>query len=178
MSLLRFGVVPKSLFAVLVRVVAPVCLLLLAGCASRQASHQVSPQWRVKAPDTRVASYRREALAEVEDERVDPQAPPPRRLRSEPDDPTEPFSPNYGSVRQWSNVDIDEFDGGDDVSANDAEGRGSGEPYDYDDVQDRVGPRASVYGNDTVAMDASRALLVPVALPASFRAKLSTNGGW
>ena len=39
------------------------------------------------------------AKVEVEDDGVPVQSPPVRRARSEPDDPNEPFSPNYGAAR-------------------------------------------------------------------------------
>lgn len=35
---------------------------------------------------------------EVEDDGIEAQRPPPLRMHSAPDDPTQPFSPNYGSV--------------------------------------------------------------------------------
>jgi hypothetical protein len=35
---------------------------------------------------------------EVEDDGLEAQRPPPLRMYSAPDDPTQPFSPNYGSV--------------------------------------------------------------------------------
>jgi hypothetical protein len=34
----------------------------------------------------------------VEDDGREGQLPPPRSIRHEPDDPTEPFSPNYGTA--------------------------------------------------------------------------------
>lgn len=67
--------------------------LLLGGCASSHASYttpsnvgmQPAPQVAIVAPKV-----------EVEDDGLAVQAPPRVRKQLEPDDPSEPFSPNYG----------------------------------------------------------------------------------
>ncbi|MEZ5852402.1 MAG: hypothetical protein R3D68_17350 [Hyphomicrobiaceae bacterium] len=60
---------------------------LSAGCASQQASHTPPPS-HVAAAMPKV---------EIEDDGLPVQI-APRNQRPGPDDPTEPFSPNYGSV--------------------------------------------------------------------------------
>jgi hypothetical protein len=73
-----------------VRVSAAVSLLALslAGCATTQNYATA------EAPHaaTRVAA----AVVEMEDDGMPAQAPPPSSIRQEPDDPSEPWSRNYG----------------------------------------------------------------------------------
>lgn len=60
---------------------------LLSGCASDKASH-------VKGPtDQQLAQIRK---VEMEDDGQPVQSPPARAMRAEEDDPTQPWSPNYG----------------------------------------------------------------------------------
>lgn len=60
---------------------------LLSGCASDKASH-------VKGPtDQQLAQIRK---VEMEDDGQPVQSPPARTMRAEEDDPTQPWSPNYG----------------------------------------------------------------------------------
>lgn len=73
-------------------VLRPVMLaaaLALAGCASQTSSYQTV----ANAPATRVAGYASNA---VEDDGLPAQPPPPSRIRDLPDDPSEPYSRNYG----------------------------------------------------------------------------------
>lgn len=65
---------------------------LSAGCASQQASH--SPPVHVAGPQAVAAA---QAKIELEDDGLPVQVAPHNR-RPGPDDPTEPFSPNYGSA--------------------------------------------------------------------------------
>lgn len=72
----------------------PLFLLLaivLAGCARSGALPQQS--WNVGAPPSSDAGRPR---VDMEADGLPAQTPPPRREASEPDDPSEPFSPNYG----------------------------------------------------------------------------------
>jgi hypothetical protein len=82
-------------FTPLVRIVAFGALgagtLGLAGCATQNAPsyagvHEAAPQ--------RVAE--RQWKVEIEDDGRPAQAPPVRRMRPEEDDPSQPWSPNYG----------------------------------------------------------------------------------
>jgi hypothetical protein len=82
---------PKLFCAAFVRLTASIALLSLAGCASnsdRYASHG-------QQPPTQVAHA---VAVEVEDDGLPSQAPPPVRIRDIPDDPSEPFSKNYGGT--------------------------------------------------------------------------------
>ena len=74
-----------SLRAVLARASAVVVLSALAGCASTPRQYT--------ANDVRVAQA---AVIDVEDDGLPAQTPPPARVRHLPDDPSEPFSRNYG----------------------------------------------------------------------------------
>ncbi len=62
----------------------PVLALLLAGCASQSEYHEAS--WYSGAGPQVV----------MEDDGLPAQTPPLRRTNTGPDDPSEPFSPNYG----------------------------------------------------------------------------------
>jgi len=67
----------------------------LGGCASTQA-----PSYATKEP----AAPARVAHADMEDDGIPAQTPPPSRIRSETDDPNEPFSRNYGGDNPSNNV--------------------------------------------------------------------------
>lgn len=62
----------------------------LGGCASTQAPRYSS---ETTAPAPRVVA---QAAPAVEDDGLPAQTPPPAHIRQLPDDPSEPFSPNYG----------------------------------------------------------------------------------
>ena len=64
-------------------------LLSVGGCASTQAPRYSS---ETVAPSRVVA----QAASAVEDDGLPAQTPPPAYIRQLPDDPSEPFSPNYG----------------------------------------------------------------------------------
>jgi hypothetical protein len=93
MQALRSGRVP-------LRLEAPVCWCLfvvlgiaLAGCA-RSGPH-TQDSWNVGGPPPVVADADRPRV-QMEADGLPAQTPPLRREPSEPDDPSEPFSPNYG----------------------------------------------------------------------------------
>jgi ferric-dicitrate binding protein FerR (iron transport regulator) len=68
--------------------------LASAGCSSSQRSYQ--PSWSGAEPEHRVASGERRRV-EMEDDGVEAQVPPPPSIRLAPDDPSEPWSRNYGA---------------------------------------------------------------------------------
>ncbi len=88
MSLLRHGMLPSSipLKAVRACVIGPI--LLVAGCAS---DHQAS---YVNGPGQQMAAASRKI--EIEDDGQPVQPPPARAVNPAEDDPTQPWSPNYG----------------------------------------------------------------------------------
>jgi len=77
----------------------PALVLLAAasagGCASDPAAHQAAMAF----PGDPVAQAIT-PTADVEDDGLEAQTPPPRRTTPQPDDPAEPFSPNYGAGAQ------------------------------------------------------------------------------
>jgi hypothetical protein len=77
----------------------PVCLvaagLALSACSSRPQSHQVSWSAAGEPQGAPMVQVRREA--EVEDDGMEAQVAPPPSIRLAPDDPKEPWSPNYGA---------------------------------------------------------------------------------
>lgn len=87
--------------------------LIAAGCASSSTQNRTYAQ-------VGMASYDRLGKKpEMEDDGLPAQMPPARRQRAEPDDPTEPFSPNYGTrvsavgapaVADWSRTVTARFD--------------------------------------------------------------------
>jgi hypothetical protein len=67
-------------------VLAPVGLgVSLSGCATSSAEPPPSYQTSLQAP-----------RGAIEDDGLPAQTAPPARIRQLPDDPSEPFSPNYG----------------------------------------------------------------------------------
>ncbi|PPD01714.1 MAG: adhesin [Hyphomicrobium sp.] len=82
---------PKLFCAAFVRMTASFALLALAGCASNPDHYASHGQ----QPPTQVAHA---VVVEVEDDGLPSQAPPPVRIRDIPDDPSEPFSKNYGGT--------------------------------------------------------------------------------
>lgn len=94
MSLSRTGAVP-----VLRRVAVPAMAVLAAallncGCSSRP-NGTTSYIWNNQQPYN-VAAAPVPRPVEMEDDGREAQVPPPASIRDEPDDPREPFSPNYG----------------------------------------------------------------------------------
>lgn len=76
-----FGIRPRRLAGLL----ASCAVAALAGCANSKST----AQYAAVAPAAVAAS-------EIEDDGLPAQSPPPAGIRELPDDPNEPFSPNYG----------------------------------------------------------------------------------
>lgn len=77
--------------AVLARAAAAAMLAALGGCAS---TTDTSSSAQYSGANVRVA----QTVTEVEDDGLPAQTPPPARARQMPDDPSEPFSRNYGGA--------------------------------------------------------------------------------
>lgn len=118
--------------------------LSLAGCASTQ-NYQSA---HVGHPATRVAA----AVTEVEDDGLPAQAPPPSSVRHQPDDPSEPWSPNYGGANPSVGAHIPR------------------EPSDYEPIHKPHAPTAP--RGDDVADARGIRPSVPSDLPPAFRQKL------
>lgn len=97
MSLSRFGLAPKSLSRALPRAGALAIALLGAGCSSKHTQYSSGPLWGMDAPPAQVAQHTARRQPVVEDDGMEAQPEPLRRQMIEPDDPAEPFSPNYGN---------------------------------------------------------------------------------
>lgn len=86
-----------------------VCALSVAGCASRAPTYVRAPIYQPSAQDnapSRVADNRQqERRVLIEDDGMEAQAAPPLVRKREPDDPTEPFSPNYGRFTSLKRAD-------------------------------------------------------------------------
>jgi hypothetical protein len=96
MSLSRFGRAPKCLAGVGVRLAALAVAALAAGCSSTQHAGYTYPgdAHAAAVAENRHAHARK---PDVEDDGMEAQPEPARRQFVEPDDPSEPFSPNYGN---------------------------------------------------------------------------------
>lgn len=87
--------------------------LIVAGCATRAPTYVKAPVYQPPSQDhstvmvrARVAGYRQQGKVEIEDDGIEAQSPPPALARKrEADDPTEPFSPNYGRYTQVKKAD-------------------------------------------------------------------------
>jgi hypothetical protein len=88
------GHVPPRSANVLSRFMLVVLALMVAGCAP--SGRYIPQSWNAGGPQPAVANVRQPRV-EMEGDGLPAQTPPLRRERSEPDDPKEPFSPNYGS---------------------------------------------------------------------------------
>ena len=82
---LHFGFRPKSQFSILPHIAAVVLALATGACSTAQSGSS--------AADVPTSSV---ARADMEADGMEAQAPPLKRTRQEADDPSEPFSPNYG----------------------------------------------------------------------------------
>lgn len=71
-----------------------VAALLAAGCGSSSASRHVA-SWHMMAPEPPPQAAVK-PLRDLEDDGLPAQTPPPLGVRDLPDDPTKPWSPNYG----------------------------------------------------------------------------------
>jgi hypothetical protein len=87
MVLLRHGFAPLSWSSKAARVCVIGPLLLVAGCASNQQASYVN------GPGSRIAVAPK---VEMEDDGKPVQPPPARAINPAEDDPTQPWSPNYG----------------------------------------------------------------------------------
>lgn len=67
--------------------------LLVSACASSHASYEYPSNVGMSAPSRVAVAVPK---VELEDDGLAVQAPPRVRKNAEPDDPSEPFSPNYG----------------------------------------------------------------------------------
>ena len=79
--------------SVLGRSLVPLFAMLVAGCA--QSGTYTPQSWNVGGPQPAMAGAVRPRV-EMEADGLPAQTPPLRRESAEPDDPSEPFSPNYG----------------------------------------------------------------------------------
>lgn len=83
----------------------------VAGCASRAPTYARAPVYEparhYHAP-ARVAGYRHPKRVEVEGDGIEAQTPPPMVRPPVVDDPTEPFSPNYGRFTTLKRADAGE----------------------------------------------------------------------
>ena len=88
MSALRYGPVPSKFLSLAACACMSTATILLSGCASdKQASYVQGPTAQQMAAARKV---------EMEDDGQPVQSPPARAMRAEEDDPTQPWSPNYG----------------------------------------------------------------------------------
>jgi len=73
----------------------------------RAPVYQTEPYGRLHQP-ARVAGFRHLSdprRVEIEDDGMEAQPPPPMVRKREPDDPSEPFSPNYGRFKSLKRAD-------------------------------------------------------------------------
>lgn len=92
MSPLRHGCSPSSFIvksARMICVVGPV--VVLAGCASDKPNY-------VQGPSAQQMAAAQGRKVEIEDDGQPVQSPPARAVRAEEDDPSQPWSPNYGGA--------------------------------------------------------------------------------
>ena len=90
MVALRQGRWPQKLLLLAARLSVAGPLALVAGCASDKPSHVSGPMAQTAAAQP--------AKIELEDDGAPVQPPPARATRPEEDDPSQPWSPNYGGA--------------------------------------------------------------------------------
>lgn len=88
---LRRGLVPHSALITTARACVIGATVVAGGCASQQAANRPATQVAVAAPQPQGMRV------EIEDDGLPSQL-APRVRRQVPDDPREPWSPNYGTV--------------------------------------------------------------------------------
>ncbi len=96
MFVLRSGRFPSNLLSALARITVLAVAVGLAACSTRQASAPrphlnyvaAKPQGLVPIP----------AKVELEDDGIEVQRPPVHHAYRRQDDPTQPYSPNYGAI--------------------------------------------------------------------------------
>lgn len=107
MSLLRAGSWPERARNVPVQVATLVMAVLVSGCATTDPTILATDGYG-PAASTRFAGFSPRPWVETEDDGREAQLPPRKRPEPSPDDPAEPFSPNYGSLEpapvpsQWT----------------------------------------------------------------------------
>lgn len=145
------------------RAAAAIILLPLAGCATSPESSGHMAAMSVAGQPVRVATA---PPIELEDDGLPAQSPPRIRKRAEPDDPSEPFSPNYGTVPV-----------GHDIEPAESDGVVDGDLAFADDVKhsaERIRAARPLTENNQV--DTQKVARLPVALPSDlppgFRAGL------
>lgn len=88
----HLGVVPRARLAA-----CAAAALALAGCATDEQARREAYAREAQVQMMRAAALAQRAKqAELEDDGLPSQVAPPLNRRREPDDPREPFSPNYG----------------------------------------------------------------------------------
>lgn len=107
----RFPLVRASSPASAVRALLMLTSVALAGCATSQARTYDSPT-RVSASSRYEAAPDGAGTVEMEDDGVPVQPPPVARQTLEPDDPSEPYSPNYGRQEAHSDAPARHVDAG------------------------------------------------------------------
>lgn len=107
MSVSRRCVELRAIVSPLVRVCALGAALLAGGCASDQEHRQQAYSYGQQAYYAQAQAPRqRPAEQELEDDGLPSQVPPPMNRRREADDPSEPYSPNYGMQRHRADATI------------------------------------------------------------------------
>ena len=97
MPLLRSGSSPASALGVCARVAVLAVSVLVGACSSTAPGTWSTSGYATGNPG-RLAGMPPRPYVEVEDDGREAQLPPLRREHQLPDDPTEPFSPNYGAI--------------------------------------------------------------------------------
>ncbi len=70
----------------------------LGACSTAGSTTQAPVWYGANAPGQMAGLRAGPPPVEVEDDGIEAQRAPPIRARRQPDDPTEPYSPNYGSA--------------------------------------------------------------------------------
>lgn len=96
MSLLRTGACPAVSFARAALGLAFSAALLAGGCAATSGQYGVHDGVASYGYGPSVAGYTQSSEGEIEDDGLPVQAAPPLRIHQAPDDPSQPWSPNYG----------------------------------------------------------------------------------
>jgi hypothetical protein len=102
MSLLRLSVLragqPRARVTGALGWIAALLLSHALGACSTTASTTQAPVWYGANAPGQVAGLRSGPPVEIEDDGIETQRPPLVRAQKLQDDPTQPYSPNYGSV--------------------------------------------------------------------------------
>jgi hypothetical protein len=104
MRSLRCGALPLSFSCPAARVCVIGLAAIVSGCAAnKQPSYVAGPAaYAVPAPmpqQIAAQTAKPASKSDMEADGLPAQTAPPARIRQEPDDPSEPFSPNYGGPR-------------------------------------------------------------------------------